>query len=96
MSWTLFFDGSSCGQGYGMGLVLISSREASFEFAFPIHPESTNNQAEYLAILRGIKLLKEVKADTMEIFDDSQLVLNQLIGEYECNNKILLEYFEEC
>jgi ribonuclease HI len=48
-----------------------------------------------LVVLRGIKLLKEVKADTVEIFGDSQLVVNQLLSVYECNNEILLEYFEE-
>ena len=34
--WTLFFDGSSCGQGCGMAVILISPREASFEFSLPI------------------------------------------------------------
>jgi ribonuclease HI len=45
--------------------------------------------------VKGIKLLKEVKADTIEIFGDSQLVINQLLGVYECNNEVLLGYFEE-
>jgi hypothetical protein len=31
--------------------------EASFEFAFQIKPMSTNNQAEYEAILKGLQLL---------------------------------------
>jgi ribonuclease HI len=44
---------------------------ALFEFAYLIDPDYTNNQAEYLAILKGIKLLKEVKADTIKIFGDS-------------------------
>jgi ribonuclease HI len=71
MPWTLFFDGPSCGQGCDIGLVLISPRGATFEYPYPIDPDCTNNQAEYLAILKGIKLLKEVKADTVEIFGDS-------------------------
>jgi hypothetical protein len=47
MPWTLFFDGSSYGQGCGIGLVLISPRGGTFMFAFPINFASTNNQAEY-------------------------------------------------
>ena len=32
----------------------------------------------------------------MEIFGDSMLVINQLIGEYECKDDILRIYHEEC
>jgi len=56
--WTLFVDGSSCGNGSGIGVVLISPRGANFEFSFPIEASATNNQAEYHAILKGIQLLQ--------------------------------------
>ena len=92
--WTLFFDGSSCGNGSGIGVVLISPRRANFEFSFPIEASATNNQGEYRAILKEIQLLQEVKADAVEIFGDSMLVINQLIGEYECKDDILRLYHE--
>ncbi|XP_025819682.1 uncharacterized protein LOC112895895 [Panicum hallii] len=94
--WTLFFDGSSCGVGSGISVVLISPRGATFKFSFPIEASATNNQAKYRAILKGIRLLKEIKADVVEIFGDSMLVVNQLIGEYECKDDILRIYHEEC
>jgi hypothetical protein len=47
--WALFFDGSSCGKGGGVGILLISPRGEMFEFAIPIQPTVTNNQAEYEA-----------------------------------------------
>ena len=50
--WTLFFDGSSCKQGGGIGIVIISPRRANFEFAFSTEPMVTNNQAEYEAICK--------------------------------------------
>jgi len=84
--WTLFFDGSSCGNGSGNGVVLISPRRANFEFSFPIEASATNNKAEYRAILKRIQLLREIKADAVEIFGDSMLVINQLVGEYECKD----------
>ena len=87
--WTLFFDGSSCKQDGGIGIVIISPQGASFEFAFPIKPVTTNNQAEYEAILKGLQLLHEMKAKSIEVFGDSQLVINQLIGLYECKDDIL-------
>jgi ribonuclease HI len=78
--WTLFFDGSLCGNDSGIGVALISPRGTSFEFSFPIEASATNNQAEYRAILKGIQLLQEIKADAVEIFGDSMLVVNQLDG----------------
>jgi len=93
---TLFFDGSTCKQGGGVGIVLISPQGMSFEYTIPIKLTSTNNQAEYEAILRGIQLLHEVKAKCIEIFGDSQLVINQLLGLYECKDDILRKYNEEC
>ena len=96
MSWTLFFDGSSCKQGGGIGIIIISPRGSSFKFAYTIKPMTTNNQAEYEAILKGLQLLQEVKADAIEIFGDFQLVLNQLIGQQECKDDILRGYYEKC
>lgn len=55
--WCLFFDGSSCKKGGGVGILLISPWGAVYEFAIPIEPEVTNNQAEYEALLRGLQLL---------------------------------------
>ena len=96
MPWTLFFDGSSCKQGGGIGIVIISPWGASFEFALPTEPMVTNNQAEYEAILKGLQLLHEVKAESIEVFGDSQLIINQLIGLYECKDDIMRGYYDEC
>ena len=57
---------------------------------------TTNNQAEYNTILKGLQLLQEVKADAIEIFGDSQLVINQLMDLYECKDDILRGYYEKC
>jgi len=82
--WTLFFDGSTCEWGAGFGIVLISPQGKKYDFSLPIVATSTNNQAEYQALIKGLELLKEVRADAVEIFGDSMLVINQLVGIYEC------------
>ena len=68
----------------------------SFEFAFPTKPMTTNNQAEYEAILKGLQLLHEVNAESIEVFGDSQLIINQLISLYECKEDALRGYYDEC
>jgi ribonuclease HI len=47
-------------------------------------------------VLKGIKLLWEINTKVIEIFGDSQLVINQLAGKYECKDDILRVYHEEC
>ena len=84
--WTLFFDGSSCEARFCIGIVLVSPQGATFELSFPIEVTANNNQAKYQAILKGIRLLREIRADAVEIFGDSMLVINQLIGIYECKD----------
>jgi ribonuclease HI/probable phosphoglycerate mutase len=94
--WTFFFDGSTCGEGAGIDIVLISPQGKKYKFSLPIVATSTNNQAEYLALIKGLELLKEVHVDAVEIFGDSMLIINQLTGIYECRNEILISYHEKC
>jgi len=42
--WVLFFDGSTCDQGAGICVVLISPQGRKYEFLLPIVATSTNNQ----------------------------------------------------
>jgi ribonuclease HI len=94
--WALFFDGSSCGKGGEVGILLISPRGEMFEFAIPIQPTVTNNQAEYEALLRGLQYLREAGVVSVEVYGDSELVIKQLNGQYECKSEALRSYYEEC
>jgi len=58
--WTLFFNGSTWDQGAGIGIVLISPLGKKYEFSLPIAATSTNNHAEYQALVKGLELLREV------------------------------------
>jgi ribonuclease HI len=47
-------------------------------------------------MLRGLQYLKEVGAVSIEIYGDSELVIKQLNGQYECKSDSLRNYYEEC
>jgi len=94
--WTLFFDGSTCDQGAGIGIVLISPRGKKYEFSLLIVATSTNNQAEYQALIKGLESLSEIHADAVEIFGDSMLIINQLARIYECRSEVLIVHYERC
>jgi hypothetical protein len=48
--WKLFFDGSTCREGQGVGIVLISPKGSVFEQSVCLEYFCTNNQAEYEVI----------------------------------------------
>jgi ribonuclease HI len=45
--------------------------------------EATNNVAEYRAMLLGIELAKELGAAEVELIGDSQLIVQQILGNYK-------------
>ena len=45
-------------------------------------------------MLKELQLLQEVKADNIEVFEDLQLVINQLIILYKWKDDTLEEYFD--
>ncbi len=44
--------------------------------------ETTNNVAEYTAVIEGLELAAELGARTVELRSDSLLLINQLTGRY--------------
>jgi ribonuclease HI len=52
--WKLFFDGSACREGQGIGIVLISPKGVVFEQSIHLEYFYTNNQPEYEAIMLGL------------------------------------------
>lgn len=55
--------------------------------------ETTNNQAEYRAVIAAIKKAQELEADVLEFFLDSELVVKQLNQEYKVKNQDLAPLF---
>ncbi|KAK1629369.1 hypothetical protein QYE76_003684 [Lolium multiflorum] len=82
-AWAMFFDGSVCEDGCGIGVLLVSPRGATYSFSIKLADPCTNNVAEYEAICKGMKLLLEAGAEAVEIFGDSKLVISQLTEEYK-------------
>jgi probable phosphoglycerate mutase len=51
---------------------------------------ATNNRAEYLALIEGLKAAQEWQPDRVEVFMDSKLVVEQVSGRYKVKNKDLM------
>ncbi|XP_019240297.1 PREDICTED: uncharacterized protein LOC109220284 [Nicotiana attenuata] len=92
--WTLLFDGSARRNCAGADVVLISPERQVLPFSFVLGETCSNNAAEYQALIVGLKMALEMKILMLEIYGDSKLIINQLLGNYEVKKEDLLPYHE--
>jgi ribonuclease HI len=94
--WKLYFDGSACSDGQGIGIIFISPNGAYFEMARRLEYFCTNNQAGYEALLFGFKILESMNVKHVEAFGDSLLVVHQVSRKYRCLDGSLNAYLGKC
>ena len=56
---------------------------------------TTNNKAEYEALVARLDLAKTAGAENIVVHCDSQVVTSQINGGYECKNERMKRYLEE-
>jgi ribonuclease HI len=95
-AWTMYFDGSVCGDGCGIGILLVSSWGTTYSFSIRLSTTCTNNLAEYEEVHKGMELLLEAGVEVVEVFGDSKLVISQLIEQYKCESELLLPLWVQC
>ncbi|CAM8890588.1 unnamed protein product [Rhodiola kirilowii] len=90
--WQMFFDGAARRDGAGAGVVFVSPENHLLPFSFTLTQLCSNNMAEYQALLLGLQMARQIRIDEMDIYGDSQLVINQVLGEYEVRMDDLIPY----
>ena len=95
-SWTLFTDGSSTTSAGGAGIILTSPEGFKVQQAVIFGFSVTNNEAEYEALIAGLKLASHLEVKVIEIFSDSQLVVKQINGEFKILNERMVSYASIC
>ncbi|MBI0385027.1 ribonuclease HI family protein, partial [Streptomyces albiflaviniger] len=84
VQWRLYFDGSVCSNGQGLGIVYISPTGTIFESSCRLEFDCTNNQAEYEALLFGLEFLVFAGVTHVEAFGDSLVVVQQISKQCQC------------
>jgi ribonuclease HI len=92
LGWKLFVNGASNMKGAGAGAVLVSSEGLILEQAVGLGFLASNNEAEYEALLMGLRSAIRLGADRLQVFCDSQLVVNHITGEYLAWDERMLSY----
>ncbi|KAL6208841.1 hypothetical protein ACLB2K_019786 [Fragaria x ananassa] len=54
--------------------------------------QASNNAAKYEALIGGLQLARDIGMDRVEVFNDSQLVVNQVNGSFEAKEPQLSSY----
>lgn len=92
---TIYTDGGARGNPgpAGIGAVLYDEQKNIVAEISEYIGETTNNQAEYKAVVAAITKAKELGAKELDFYLDSELVVKQLNREYKVKNKGLAPLF---
>ncbi|XP_071740228.1 uncharacterized protein [Rutidosis leptorrhynchoides] len=92
--WKLYTDGASREEGADIGLLLVSPNEEEITFAIRQKLAASNNEAEYKALLAGLRLAKSIDVQQLTAYVNSQLVASQLNGSFEARDISMQNYLE--
>jgi ribonuclease HI len=94
MKVQIFTDGAARGNPgpAGIGVVIRNEKEVLLEVADYIG-KTTNNVAEYMALIRGLEEAIDMGQRSVEVFADSELIVRQVNGEYKVKNEGLAPLF---
>ena len=93
----LYCDGASRGNPgpSGAGIVLLNPQGELLAQRGEYLGETTNNVAEYQALIMGLKLARQMQVTRIQVFADSLLVVQQLNGRYRVKSPHLLPLWLE-
>nr|GEZ30902.1 reverse transcriptase domain-containing protein [Tanacetum cinerariifolium] len=92
--WMLFTDGSSCVDGSGVGLILTNPDGVEFTYALRFQFAASNNEAEYEALIAGLRIAMQMGVKNIQAIVDSKLVANQLLGTYVAKEDNMIKYLD--
>jgi ribonuclease HI len=90
--WTLYFDGLVMKTGAGAGLLFISPLGEHMRYAVCLHFPTSNNMAEYEALLCGLRIAIEMGIKRLDVKGDSQLVIDQVMKNASCHDDKMEAY----
>lgn len=81
--WSLYVDGAVNRRGCGLEIVLGTAVGTVVEKAIRCEYRLLNNDAEYEALIMGLRWARELGVRNIAIYSDSQLVVNQVKGTFQ-------------
>ncbi len=97
MHLNIYVDGASWGNPgpAAIGAVIKDEQQKELAKLSQYIGETTNNQAEYQAVIAALKAAIKFKSTGVTVYIDSELVVKQLAGSYKVRNLFLFPLYKE-
>ncbi|XP_059630183.1 uncharacterized protein LOC132273181 [Cornus florida] len=92
--WELQVDGSSNQTSAGVRVVISTPEDTKLQQSICLNFPVTNNEAKYEALLTGLRLASRLQVRCLKVFSDSQLLVNQVTGQYRPKEEMMKAYKE--
>ena len=79
----------------GGGVVLLSPKKDVVECMIRLNFPTTNNEAKYKALVADLDLARAAGATSVVVYCDSQVITNQVNGDYECKGERMRRYLDQ-
>ena len=93
--WSNHTDESSNQHAGGADVVMKTPERDKIECMIRLDFPTTNNEAEYEALVVGLDLVKATGAKNLIVHCNSQVIMSQINGDYKCRNERMQKYLEE-
>ncbi|XP_011627584.1 uncharacterized protein LOC105421539 [Amborella trichopoda] len=90
--WDLYSDEASNEYSTGVEVILCSPKKIMFPTARRLNFPYISNVAEYEALIADLENTRELQIEQLRVMGDSLLVINQINGEWNVNEKKLQLY----
>lgn len=93
----VYLDGASRGNPgpSGIGVIINDEKEKNIFQISEYIGKTTNNIAEYTALIYALKVVKKYKPKQVRFYLDSQLLVNQINGLYRAKDKNLFKLLQQ-
>jgi ribonuclease HI len=82
--WIMYFDIALNLEGAGAGVLFISPQGEQLKYVLQIHYKTSNNGAEYEALIHGLRIAVSLGIKRLLAFGDAKVVIKQVNKEWDC------------
>lgn len=92
----IYIDGASRGNPgpAGVGVIIYDEKKKLVDELCEYIGRTTNNVAEYQALLIALERARSLGAETLTIYSDCELLVRQMAGEYRVKDKTLKDFYQ--